>query len=132
MLDGFNKLHLSLRWFLASIVVIMPFWFLTIYALKPSMIVTESIYIPIIISFCLSSVNFSFILFSVLVLTSKEKLEDDLNIQFGLSLVITFLLVCLVSYIGYYTNLSLIFCINITSWIAAASACFSFIVLLRK
>ncbi len=132
MIGEFNKLNLSLKWFLSSILVIMPFWFLTIYALKPSMIVTDSIYIPIIISFCLSTVNFSFVLFSMLVLTSYSSNKGDINLQFGLALVVTFLLVCLVSYISYYASTRLIFCINITSWITAAFALISFIRILFK
>lgn len=58
----FNELNITLKSFLLSLVCIIPFWYFSIFLLKPDFINSNDIQIPIILSFCLSlcylSINF--------------------------------------------------------------------------
>jgi len=58
----FNELNITLKSFLLSLVCIIPFWYFSIFLLKPDFINNNDIQIPIILSFCLSlcylSINF--------------------------------------------------------------------------
>lgn len=60
----FKDFHISLKWFLAGMTILMPFWYLSIFFFKPTFIYENEIHIPIILSFCLSICYFIISMFS--------------------------------------------------------------------
>lgn len=56
-LDEFQKLHISIRTVAISILVLVPFWYLNIVVFDINSVFINSIEVPIIFAFCISSVH---------------------------------------------------------------------------
>jgi hypothetical protein len=129
MIDDFNKLNLSIKWILASLAIIMPFWYLIIFLLNPHFVSYNAVHIPIVLSFCLSlvmEVSFSFVAYRWVNLTGTDD-DGDTNVNFALSTGITVVWATIVAYICYCASLSLVVCINISCWVAVALGSIAFV-----
>lgn len=118
LIKEINELPFSLKSFIISLVLIMPFWYLSIFIFKKDLIVLNGIQIPIILSFCLSACYFSLNLFTTLIISSDIFKSENQAIE----LLNTYMLSCTVSvfwlsisiFVGFYYDWKLLSVIKIT------------------
>lgn len=80
ILEDVNKLHLSIRYLIFSQILIMPFWYLSIY-LFSNMDFNSNIQIPIVSSFCLSLTYYILNIFSAGISLESINLRNHQQIE---------------------------------------------------
>lgn len=99
--------------------MVCPFWFLAIYLLKPELIHNEPVYIPIVISFCISSFSYisSFAFISAFSFEENFKKKFRLQIQYGVSLYLTIIFANMYIVYSYLFGMPLKFAIITTGFV---------------
>ena len=112
-----DKIHPSAKQTSVGFLLITPYWYMDIYLFKNPFFQTSPIYIPIVISFCLTiSTIFSwmavFTIISFISKSSDEIFEEEFRFTMSIILSILFLSIgSLLSYV-YYNSFKAILIIN--------------------
>ncbi len=99
----FNNLHPTLKGAIILLVIIIPFWYLSIYVFEPHFISEKPIQIPITLSFCLSvcTIILSFIIVVLIAIAFHEKFDmwKNVMVNSGMISIITISISLYSSYI---------------------------------
>lgn len=95
-----NELHINLKSNLFGVIAIIPFWYLDIFLFKPEFIENNNIYIPIVLSFCLSTCYFglnvaSGIQFNAWLYSDKNSIRTSI-----ISFIMSVFWISILTYIG--------------------------------
>ena len=79
ILEDFNKMHNSTKNVSVGIVLSAPFWFMDIYLFKYVFFISAPIYIPIVISFCLTVALLFLYTLAVILMKTKNAMVDYIS-----------------------------------------------------
>jgi hypothetical protein len=134
ILSEFNKLHLSLKALLVSIAFILPFMYLSEFFLFRHFFIENNIYMPIILSFCLTVCYFfiNMIATILFVKLSSTTEEDNLIGAFALTTFVSIVWISVILIFAYTTNRNFIFFIKTVFIISTLHILFFFFLSLLK
>lgn len=138
ILEDFNKLHVTLRSFVISVVLLTPFWYFDLYLFKKEFVSHDYIEcIPVVSAFCLSLIwiaaNALSGWFFVIVMQGNNDSANETNVMFSVvTTVFSVLHLSLYTYIGYLCKLSFFWFLNYTYILVLIRVLVWFVFFVRK
>lgn len=108
IVEEVNKLHVTLKSIIISMVLTMPFWYLNLYFFKNDFFLSSPIQIPIIISFCLSVVWTGLHFLSAssfeIAFMKKQNTNSDSKIEGTvlLAVIVSLMWIAIYTFLTYY------------------------------
>src|ERR1017187_546314 len=98
-LQDFSKLHVDIKGFVFSVLLISPLWYISIYLFHRSFFNSSPIYLPIVFAYCFTicSVSINY-LSCILVLGLKKTKGINPNDKVGVNVLCVFFTMFIVAY----------------------------------
>jgi len=115
-----NELHISTKTILVSLVIIIPFWYLSLFILNRQFVNSNQIHIPIIVAFCLSVCYYILNFISTLLFSETQEgdknqpLVDKIAFLTTMTCIVSIFWISTVLFIGYYYDWKFISMTKIT------------------